>query len=198
MGGTSQARWLLPSFDPREIDALAKAAGIHAPAVRVLVNRGYRDPAAAERFLRPSLEHLHDPFLFTDMRPAVDRLAGAIAAGQKILLYGDYDVDGAMSIVVLKKAIELAGGAAEFYVPHRIRDGYGMRVEVIEQAAADGVRLIVSVDTGIRAVEAVRRAGELGIDVIVTDHHLPEPELPPALALLNPNRAGCPYPEKNL
>jgi len=198
MGRTSQARWLLPPFDPREIDGLAKAAGIHAPAARVLVNRGHRDPAAAERFLRPSLEHLHDPFLFGDMRPAVDRLAGAIAAGQKILLYGDYDVDGAMSIVVLKKAIELAGGAAEFYIPHRIRDGYGMRVEVIEQAAADGVRLIVSVDTGIRAVEAVRRARELGIDVIVTDHHLPEQELPPALALLNPNRAGCPYPEKNL
>ena len=177
---------------------MAKAAGLHAPAARVLVNRGYRDAAAAERFLHPSLDHLHDPFLFTDMRPAVDRLAGAIAAGQKILLYGDYDVDGIMSIVVLKKAIELAGGAAEFYVPHRLRDGYGMRVEVIEQAAADGVRLIVSVDTGIRAVETVRRAGELGIDVIVTDHHLPEPELPPALALLNPNRAGCPYPEKNL
>jgi single-stranded-DNA-specific exonuclease len=198
MGRTAPARWLLPRFDPREIEALTKAAGIQAPAARVLVNRGYRDPAAAERFLRPSLEHLHDPFLFTDMRPAVDRLAGAIAAGQKILLYGDYDVDGVMSIVILKKAIELAGGAAGFYIPHRIRDGYGMRVEVVEQAAADGVRLIVSVDTGIRAVDAVRRAGELGIDVIITDHHLPEPELPPALALLNPNRAGCPYPEKNL
>ncbi len=198
MNRTSQARWLLPQIDPREADSLAAAAGIHLPAARVLVNRGYRDPESAARFLHPSLEHLHDPFLLRDMRPAVDRLAKAIAGGEKILLYGDYDVDGAMSIVVLKKAIELAGGAAAFHVPHRLRDGYGMRADVIEQAAGDGVRLIVSVDTGIRAVEAVRRAGELGIDVIITDHHLPEAELPPALAVLNPNRADCPYPEKGL
>jgi single-stranded-DNA-specific exonuclease len=193
-----QALWHVPRLDAREVEALAAAVGIHPLAARALVNRGYREPAQAERFLRPALEHLHDPFLFRDMRAAVGRLVKAIAAGEKILLYGDYDVDGITSIVILEKAIELAGGAAEFFVPHRLRDGYGMRADVLEQAAAGGVRLVVSVDTGIRAVDAVRRAGELGLDVILTDHHLPESELPPALAVLNPNRPDCPYPEKNL
>ncbi|MBI4877281.1 MAG: single-stranded-DNA-specific exonuclease RecJ [Acidobacteria bacterium] len=198
MDPSRRARWILPRIDPREVESLAAAVEIHPLAARVLVRRGFGDPLAAARFLAPSLSHLHDPFLFRDMRAAVDRLRAAIANREKILVYGDYDADGTTSIVVLKKAIELAGGAAEFHVPHRIRDGYGMRREIIEQAAADGVRLIVSVDTGIRAVEAVRRASELGIDVIVTDHHLPETELPPALAVLNPSRPDCPYPEKNL
>jgi single-stranded-DNA-specific exonuclease len=132
------------------------------------------------------------------MREAVARIRGAIEAGEKILIYGDYDVDGATSVVILKKAIEMAGGEAGFHVPHRLRDGYGMRAEVIETAAERGVSLIVSVDTGIRASEVVRGARERGIDVIVTDHHLPEAGLPPALAVLNPNRADCTYPDKNL
>jgi single-stranded-DNA-specific exonuclease len=132
------------------------------------------------------------------MKEALDRLRAAIAAHEKILIYGDYDVDGTVSVVILKKAIELAGGQASFHVPHRLKDGYGMRADVIERAAAMGVRLIVSVDTGIRATEVVRGARELGIDVIVTDHHLPEAELPPALAVLNPNRRDCHYPDKNL
>lgn len=194
----SQARWNLPPADSRDVEALAAAVGVRRPAAQVLFRRGYRDAAAAERFLRPSLEHLYDPFLFGGMRAALERIRAAIGAGQRILLYGDYDVDGAVSVVILKKAIELAGGAAEFHVPHRIRDGYGMRTEVIEQAAASGFRLIISVDTGIRALEAVKRARELGIDVIITDHHLPETEIPPALAVLNPNQPGCEYPDKNL
>jgi single-stranded-DNA-specific exonuclease len=198
MDTASGARWLLPPSDPREVERLAAAAGIHPPAARVLWNRGYRDARAARRFLHPSLDQLHDPYLLRDMPAAVERLRAAVLGREKILLYGDYDVDGTVSVVILKKAIELAGGEAEFHVPHRIRDGYGMRADVIEQAAAEGVRLVVSVDTGIRAVDAVRRAGQLGIDVIVTDHHLPEAELPPARAVLNPNRADCPYPEKHL
>jgi single-stranded-DNA-specific exonuclease len=133
-----------------------------------------------------------------DMPRAVARLREAIRNGQKILIYGDYDVDGTTSVVILTKAIELAGGAASHHVPHRLKDGYGMRPEVVETAAAEGVKLIVSVDTGIRGAEAVRRANELGVDAIVTDHHLPETELPPALAVLNPNRPDCPYPDKNL
>ena len=156
------------------------------------------DPEAARRFLSPSLSDLHEARLMLGMDTALARLRRAIAAGEGILIYGDYDVDGTTSVVILKKAIELAGGSAMFHIPHRLRDGYGMRSEVVETAAAQGVRLIVSVDTGIRAAEVVRRAGALGIDVIVTDHHLPEAELPPALAILNPNRPGCDYPEKNL
>jgi single-stranded-DNA-specific exonuclease len=192
------SRWLLPSTDPREVEALASALRMGAPAARILVHRGLGDPAAARRFLKPSLDDLHDPLTMRDMARAVARLREAIREGQKILIYGDYDVDGTTSVVLLTKAIELAGGAARHHVPHRLKDGYGMRPEVVETAAAEGVKLIVSVDTGIRAAEVVRRAGELGVDAIVTDHHLPETDLPPALAVLNPNRADCPYPEKNL
>jgi single-stranded-DNA-specific exonuclease len=153
----------------------------------VLYGRGYRDPDAARLFLHPSLDNLHDPLTMLGMPQAVERLRAAIGAREKILIYGDYDVDGTTSVVVLKKAIELAGGFAFFHVPDRFTEGYGMRSEVVERASADGVSLIVSVDTGIRAGEVVRRATTLGIDVIVTDHHLPEAELPPALAVLNPN-----------
>ncbi len=132
------------------------------------------------------------------MRDAVTRIKAAIQAKEKILIYGDYDVDGTTSVVILKKAIEMSGGEASFHVPHRLKEGYGMRADVIERAAAMGIALIISVDTGIRASEVVREARERGIDVIVTDHHLPEAELPPALAVLNPNRRDCGYPDKNL
>src|SRR5207237_10921023 len=111
---------------------------------------------------------------------------------------GAADADGRRSGVILTRGSELAGGMAYFHVPDRLKDGYGMRPEVVETAAGRGVSLIISVDTGIRAAQVVRRASELGIDVIITDHHLPESELPPALAVLNPNRHDCDYPEKNL
>ena len=132
------------------------------------------------------------------MHAATARLARAIEQKEHVLLYGDYDVDGTSALVVLKKVLDLAGGIATCFVPHRIRDGYGMKSEAVEDAAALGVKLIVSVDTGIRASQVVKHAAGLGIDVIVTDHHLPEAELPPAVAVLNPNRPDCPYPEKNL
>ncbi len=133
------------------------------------------------------------------MKPAVERLAAAIAHKEKVLIYGDYDVDGTTAIVVLKTAIELCGGTVDFYVPHRIREGYGIKDEVIEQAAASGVRLIISVDTGIRAFAAADTAKRLGIDLIVTDHHLPGQDgVPEALAVLNPNQPGCDYPCKAL
>ncbi len=167
-------------------------------AARVLCRRGWSEPEAARRFLESSLDDLHDPLLLAGMRAALERLRRAIAEREKILIYGDYDVDGITSVVILKKAIEIAGGDAGFVIPHRLRDGYGMRPEAVEEAAAAGVKLIVSVDTGIRAAEVVRLAAELGMDVIVTDHHLPEAELPPALAVINPNRPDCGYPEKGL
>ena len=132
------------------------------------------------------------------MDAAVNRLQSAIRQRQNILHNGDYDVDGTASIVILKKAIEILGGRAEFYIPHRLKEGYGMRCEVIERAAANAVKLIVSVDTGIRAATVVEHARQLGIDVIVTDHHLPDTGLPPAVAVLNPNRPDCDYPNKHL
>jgi single-stranded-DNA-specific exonuclease len=189
---------VLPAPEADAVAALSAALGIGTAAAKVLVHRGFRDPAAARPFLHPAFDELHDPLSMRDMSAAVERIARAVRAGERILIYGDYDVDGTTSVVLLTKAFELIGGIATYHVPHRLKDGYGMREEVVEAAAAQGVKLIVSVDTGIRAAEVVRRAGELGIDVIVTDHHLPEAELPPALAVLNPNRADCPYPEKNL
>ena len=135
----------------------------------------------------------------TGMKAAIERLETAIVGKEDVLIYGDYDVDGTTAIVILKTAIELCGGRADFHVPHRIRDGYGMRDDVIERAAAAGVRLIISVDTGIRAFAAAETARRLGVDLIVTDHHLPGPDgVPVALAVLNPNQAGCEYPCKAL
>jgi single-stranded-DNA-specific exonuclease len=188
----------LPAPEADTVAVLSVALGIATPAAKVLVSRGFGDAAAANRFLHPAFDELHDPFVMRDMAAAVERIVRAIGVGERILIYGDYDVDGTTSVVLLTKAFELCGGNVSYHVPHRLKDGYGMRSEVVEAAAGQGVKLIVSVDTGIRAAEVVGRAGELGIDVIVTDHHLPEAGLPPALAVLNPNRGDCPYPEKNL
>lgn len=165
----------------------------------LLVSRGIEEPEAAARFLSPELGDLHDPLLMSGMKAALDRLEAAVERKEKILIYGDYDVDGTTAIVILKTAIELCGGAADFHVPHRIREGYGMRDEVIERAAADGVRLIISVDTGIRAFAAADTARRTGVDLIVTDHHLPGTGgVPEALSVVNPNQEGCDYPCKHL
>ncbi len=193
-------KWIIAENGGAEAGELARALGVSPPVGRVLWARGIRDAEAARKFMAPSAADLHDPYLLKGMSEAAPRLALAIKQKEPILLYGDYDVDGTSALVVLKKVIDLAGGVATCFVPHRLRDGYGMKSEVVQDAAAQGVRLIVSVDTGIRANDVVQCAKELGIDVIVTDHHLPETaaELPPALAVLNPNRRDCDYPEKNL
>jgi len=165
----------------------------------LLVARGIEDAEVAARFLLPSLADLHDPMRMSGMKAALDRLDAALERKEKILIYGDYDVDGTTAIVILKTAIELCGGTADFHVPHRIREGYGMRDEIIERAAADGVRLIISVDTGIRAFAAAETARRTGVDLIVTDHHLPGADgIPHALAVVNPNQDGCDYPCKYL
>jgi single-stranded-DNA-specific exonuclease len=191
-------KWNLASPNAASVATLQRALNISAPAARVLCARGFVEPEAARKFLKPTTADLYDPFLLAGMKDAADRLALAIRRQEPILLYGDYDVDGTSALVVLKKAIDLAGGKATCFVPHRIKDGYGMKTDVVDDAAANGVRLIISVDTGIRANAVVAHASGLGIDVIVTDHHLPESELPPALAVVNPNRPDCTYPEKNL
>src|SRR3984893_296041 len=165
----------------------------------LLVARGIDEPDAAARFLSPQLADLHDPLRMSGMKSALDRLEGAIERKEEVLMYGGYDVDGTTAVVILKTAIELCGGAAAFHVPHRIREGYGMRDEVIERAAASGIRLIVSVDMGIRAFAPAETAQRLGVDLIVTDHHLPGPDgVPNALAVVNPNQNGCEYPYKQL
>ena len=164
------------------------------------MDRGITKAAEAYAFLNPSPDHLHDPLLMLGMDLAVERLERAIAAHEPILLYGDYDVDGTTAVVLLKTAIEMLGGEARFHLPHRLREGYGLQSSVLEEAHAGGVRLVVTVDTGMRALEEAETARRLGLDLIVTDHHLPaaDERAPHALAILNPNQPGCPYPEKSL
>ncbi len=165
----------------------------------MLLRRGITDPDSALRFLTPSLPHLHAPDQMTGLRAAVDRLDAAIERKEPMLIYGDYNVDGTMAVIILKTAIELCGGTADFHVPHRIREGYDLRGDVIEAAAAAGIRLIISVDMGIRAFAPAETAQRCGVDLIVTDHHLPGPDgVPKALAVINPNQAGCEYPCKQL
>ncbi len=191
-------RWSLRAADPAIIQELS-AGGIPPLIARLLAQRGVRDAAQAQRFLSPQLADLHSPYLMRGMREAVERIRRAIANKETILVYGDYDVDGTTAIVILKTVIERLGGTCDFHVPHRLRDGYGMKEDVIERAAAGGVRLIISVDTGIRAFAAAHTARRCGVDLIVTDHHLPETGgVPEALAVLNPNQAGCGYPCKEL
>ncbi len=176
--------------------ASVRTASILAP---LLVRRGITDPESAQRFLKPSLSDLHAPEQMMGLRAAVNRLDAAIERKEPMLIYGDYDVDGTMAVIILKTAIELCGGTADFHVPHRIREGYDMRDDVIERAAAAGIRLIISVDMGIRAFGPAETAQRLGVDLIVTDHHLPGPDgIPHALAVMNPNQQGCDYPCKQL
>lgn len=192
-------KWRAVQFDETQAAALAVEISCSPVLARLLVARGITEARAAQEFLHPALSQLHPPLLMAGMAAAVERLEAALDRKEKILIYGDYDVDGTTAIVILKTAIELCGGTADFHVPHRIREGYGMRDEVIERAAAEGVRLIISVDTGIRAFAAAETAKRSGIDLIVTDHHLPGDEgLPYALAVVNPNQPGCEYPCKAL
>ena len=170
-----------------------------APTVaRLLCLRGFADPDLARQFLHPSLDQLHDPFKLTDMTAAVQRLEQAIGRRERIAIHGDYDVDGITSTVILRRALEMLGGDVVHFIPERLRDGYGLQPAAIERLHADGVSLIVSVDCGIRGIEAARRARELGVDLIITDHHEPDHELPVAVAVLNPKRHDCSYPDKYL
>jgi single-stranded-DNA-specific exonuclease len=193
-------RWTYRNPDEFTARTLEREAGVSSLMARFLLLRGISNASQAAEFLSPSLEKLHSPYLMLGMREAIDRLCAAIARQETMLIYGDYDVDGTTAVVVLKTAIELCGGTADFHVPHRIKEGYGIKDDVIERAAAAGVQLVISVDTGIRAFQAAETARRAGVDLIVTDHHLPEAHegVPHALAVLNPNQQGCSYPCKAL
>ena len=177
---------------------LVDALKISPAVARLLAIRGIDEPEAAHRFLHPSLDHLHDPFRLADMAPAVERILAAIERKEKIAIHGDYDVDGITSTVILCRALELFGATVIHFIPERLRDGYGLQPETFDRLHADGVKLVISVDCGIRGIEAARRAAELQIDLIVTDHHEPGTTLPAALAVINPKRHDCDYPDKNL
>ena len=202
-------RWNLKQTQPEQVQALADGIAsvpflrtnlvLRNTLAKLLVLRGIDSPESALPFLSPSLAHLHSPYSMTGMKAAVDRLHAAIERKEGILVYGDYDVDGTTAVVILKTAIELCGGTADFHVPHRIREGYDLRGDVIERAAAAGIRLVISVDAGTRAFAAAESARRAGVDLIITDHHLPGQDgLPRAFAVVNPNQLGCEYPCKSL
>ena len=190
--------WVVKPVPNEEIQRLAGAVGVSPLLARMLLVRGLRDPEETTRFLHPKIEHLHEPDRMMDLGKAVERLRYAVRKKEKILVYGDYDVDGITASVVVLRAMRRLGAEVDCFLPHRIRDGYGMREERIRSAAAKGYRVIISVDTGIREWAVLEKARSLGLDCIVVDHHLPGDQLPAAFAVLNPLRSDCDYPEKNL
>ena len=190
--------WEDVPVDPGRVQAAIAALGVPPVIARLLCQRGLDDPAEARRFLSPDLSQLHDPYLLTGMREAVERIRAAVARRESIAIHGDYDVDGVTSTAILRRAIEVLGGEVVHFVPDRLKDGYGLQPITVERLATAGARLVISVDCGIRAQEAAVRARELGVDLIITDHHEPEASLPPALAVINPKRADCGYPDKGL
>jgi single-stranded-DNA-specific exonuclease len=193
-------RWLVAEPHREEAEHLATEARLPLVLAELLFARGISTAAQAHAFLNPEPALLHDPFLMLGMAAAADRLESAIANHEPVLLYGDYDVDGTTAVVLLKTTIEMLGGEARFHVPHRLREGYGLQSSVIESAYAEGVRLVITVDTGMRAFAEAETARRLGLDLIITDHHLCQADdaVPHALAILNPNQPGCTYPEKSL
>jgi single-stranded-DNA-specific exonuclease len=193
-------RWIVRKGDAARAGLLRRALNVSPVVAELLVARGYADEDAARGFLFPSLAQLHNPSLMLGMEQAVERVLRAIDSDEKILVYGDYDVDGTTGTVVLRRALQLLGAKTGFHVPHRFTEGYGIQQAALEKAVADGYGLVISVDCGIRAHEPLYWAQEHGLDVIVTDHHLPDEGegAPPAFAVLNPNQHGCHYPDKNL
>ena len=190
--------WESLHCDDAVVARLSHELRVSPVTARLLSIRGLDDPLSARRFLFPSLDDLLDPNRLTDLPAAVDRILRAIANKERIAIHGDYDVDGVTSTVILRRALELLGADVTHFIPERLRDGYGLQPASIERLHALGVALIISVDCGIRGVEAAARARALGLDLIITDHHEPDTELPQALAVINPKRHDCSYPDKNL
>jgi single-stranded-DNA-specific exonuclease len=191
-------RWVLTPADPRVADKLAAALQISPVAAKLLTGRGVTTIDEAHEFLDPSLQRLHDPFLMRGMPQAVDRLVRAIRAHEAVVIYGDYDVDGVTATSVLSWFFRDIGVPVPYYLPHRMREGYGLNVEAVRKLAAQGTRVLITVDCGITGHEEVQLARRLGMDVIVTDHHQVPPTLPDAVAVLNPHQSECPYPAKEL
>jgi len=192
-------RWLFrPTPTTNQVNQLVADLGIHSALASLLVQRGITQFDQAKAYFRPSLDALHDPFIMKDVDKAVHRLSQAITNKESILVYGDYDVDGVTSVAMFYSFLKSMGAHADFYIPDRYKEGYGISMQAIHQAADSGFKLIVSLDCGIRAIDCVKKANELGIDVIISDHHEPGDTLPDAYAILNPKRKDCPYPTPSL
>ncbi|MGB8929714.1 MAG: DHH family phosphoesterase, partial [Anaeromyxobacteraceae bacterium] len=186
------------TVDVEAAERLAGALRLHPLAARVLAGRGHGDPAAAAAFLEARLADLPDPFTMKGMRGAVERITRALTVGERIACYGDYDVDGVTSTVLLAGFLRGAGGDVVTYTPHRLTEGYGLNTAAVERLAREGVKLLVALDCGIASVEEVRAATAAGVETVVVDHHTAPVELPQAVAILNPHQPGCGYPSKDL
>lgn len=190
--------WNYLPANQEKVDDLYQKLGIHPALCRVLVQKGIESADEARVFFQPDLKDLPDPFLMKDMDRAVDRLARALASGEKILLYGDYDADGATAVALMYGYLEQAGAMLDYYIPDRYKEGYGISFEGIEYARDQDISLIIAMDCGITAIREVEMARLFGVDMIICDHHLPESRLPDAVAVLDPKRADCRYPFKEL
>jgi len=193
-------RWIMRQHDAERAASLARVLGVSPILASLLIARGYADERDARVFLSPTYDQLHEPYAMLGMKEAVARLQHAIKSGERVLLYGDYDVDGTTGTAILLRALKLLNANVGFHIPHRFTEGYGIQQPALEKAFADGCKLVVSIDCGIRAHEPLHWARQVGLDVIITDHHLPDEKegAPPAFAVLNPNQVGCEYPDKNL
>jgi single-stranded-DNA-specific exonuclease len=196
----SAKRWIVQAQDAGRVASLAQALGVSPTIAALLISRGCGSEDAARKFLKPASDQLHDPYLMLGMTEAVPRLLRAIDQREPILVYGDYDVDGTTGTAVLLRALNLLGAKTGFHVPHRFTEGYGIQTAALQTAVAEGYKLAISVDCGIRAHDPLYWARDNGLDVIITDHHLPDEGegVPPAFAVLNPNQRGCKYPDKSL
>jgi single-stranded-DNA-specific exonuclease len=191
-------RWNILRADENKVDALQKALKVHPVLCHILVQRGFETFEATKDFFRPQLSHLHSPWLMKDMDKAVKRIITAINSNEKILVFGDYDVDGTSSVASMYQFLKSLHSQLDFYIPHRYREGYGISKAGIDFANENGFTLIISLDCGIKSADLIAYAKEAGIEFIVCDHHLPDEILPPAVAILNPKQKDCNYPYKEL
>jgi single-stranded-DNA-specific exonuclease len=191
-------KWVFKEPDSEVVSSLQAALKIHPSLCRLLVLRGIYDFESARLFFRPSLEHLHDPFLMKDMDKAIERIKSAISAGEKIMVYGDYDVDGTTAVSLVVTFLRKHYDQVQAYIPDRYKEGYGISSQGIDVAASENVKLIIALDCGIKSIDKVAYANSKGIDFIICDHHLPGEEIPNAVAVLDPKRSDCNYPYKEL
>jgi len=195
----SASKWKINDAGDKNLEnLLSRALGVHSLISRILISRGMKDIETAQRYLRPSLHDLHSPFLMKDMKKGVSRVIRAIHEKENILIYGDYDADGITAVVILYKFIRNLTPHVDYYIPDRVEEGYGLKMQAVENFKKNNIRLIITVDCGISDVEQISYARDFGIDTIVLDHHEVSDALPPAVAAINPNREDCPFPFKGL
>ena len=194
----TEKHWHILSANSESVDTLARRLGVTPITARILINRGISDFDTARSFLHPELNDLHDPSLLPGLDRAAQRVRQAVEQKEPIVIYGDYDVDGISATAILLRCLALLGAPAQFYVPDRLEEGYGLNTAAVHKVAAEGARLLITVDCGISAVAEVALARELGMDVIITDHHEPGDEVPVGALLINPKLPGCPYPFREL